>query len=462
MYTDEELEELKRQRDELEQQRDELERNATQPGNNKKGSKNQADNTINCTRHSYVAEGAFGHVIKCDGYEQYVVKYIKKARNINKNNIKDDVRRHEEELILERELMFSIAHKHIVKAFAKKVKISKWDVIPDYAYMVLEYCNGGDLHSLLNRKKYNINEILNKFVYGIGSALQYIHTQDIIHHDLKPENIFVSIDPDTKLHILKLGDFGLYSKVDESYKPMPKGTELYLPFYQLISNNTALQSEIYYHKNAINFTSVENEYVPIAKYFIDWYAYICIIYDIITKALFNTINKIQAIIFNTCCINLNLIQDTILCNILMNIMCIDIQVYFTGVDDLSNKYYKLLFDLIENKNEIHIASPISDLKTKLKYSLSYDNTKKLYSLENTNTKKNITYNKNTPEEIINEIYLLNPKDKNNNDIVVRKKFNDVGTKVNTPKNNKKVNSTKRILRLRSSTKKNRHNSSSIA
>jgi serine/threonine protein kinase len=345
--------------------------------------------------------------------------------------------------------MLSLDHNHIVKAYDKKVNISMR--VTDYAYMVLEYCKGGDLFTLL-RKQYNISDVLNKFVYGIGSALQYIHSQGIIHHDLKPENIFVTTGPDN-LEILKLGDFGLYSKVDESYKPVTKGTELYLPLYQLISNNIARKSAIYYHKNSINFTDTNDDYVPVAKYFIDWYAYVCIIYYIITKESFNIINDIQAIIFNTCCINLNLIQDTILCNILINIMCIDIQVYFTGVDDLSNKYYKSLFDLIENKNKIHIAPQISKLKTKQNYNLSYNNTKKLYSLKNTNTKKNTTYNENTPEEVINEIYLLNPKNKNNEDIVVRNEFNNVKN-AKTRKNSKRVNSTQiTTVRSRKSTKK---------
>lgn len=397
MYTAAELEELERQH---------RESRTEQPVNlNNKG--NKANNLIDCTNHAPIGHGAFGYVIKCIGYDQYVVKYIKKARTINTTNkVKDAVKRREEALIRERDLMLMLNNDHIVKAFDKKVKISKWDVVPDYAYMVLEYCNGGDLRNIL-RYNYNVGDILNKFVYGIGSALQYIHEQDIIHHDLKPENVFVSIANKNDI-TLKLGDFGLYSKIDDLYKSSIEGTDFYLPWYQLVSTEKAQMTNIYYNRNPIQFVNTNLSYVPVAKYFIDWYAYVCIIYEIITTEKLNVIlagNNLN--VFNTCSIDLNRIPDTTLRNILMNIMCIDITVYFTGIDDLTNEYYQKLFNLLATQE--YIYEPIiskkdirKDGKKEGAKALEYDSGNKNYKLTLPRNNKKIIIS--SPEQIMSKLY----------------------------------------------------------
>lgn len=77
-----------------------------------------------------------------------------------------------------------------------------------YLCVVMAYCDGGDLtHFLKNQrgKKLKEKHVLDLFVQ-IALALHFVHNRNILHRDLKAQNIFV------KDGQLKLGDFGI-SKV---------------------------------------------------------------------------------------------------------------------------------------------------------------------------------------------------------------------------------------------------------
>lgn len=76
--------------------------------------------------------------------------------------------------------------------------------------IITEYAKNGTLYELLERERTSQTEV--KFndtlkiiiIYGIVSAMSYIHSNDIIHCDLKPENILL----DDFLHP-KIADYGL-------------------------------------------------------------------------------------------------------------------------------------------------------------------------------------------------------------------------------------------------------------
>ncbi|XP_026054803.1 serine/threonine-protein kinase par-1-like [Carassius auratus] len=73
-------------------------------------------------------------------------------------------------------------------------------------YVVMEYCAGGDLTKKIKTQKekgfFEEQQILDWFVQ-ICLALQYIHKNNVLHRDIRPENAFLTEDG-----YINLGDFG--------------------------------------------------------------------------------------------------------------------------------------------------------------------------------------------------------------------------------------------------------------
>jgi serine/threonine-protein kinase ULK/ATG1 len=86
--------------------------------------------------------------------------------------------------------------------------IDCYDIIEnfDYIYIILEYCENGDLSKIDNlplnedKVKYYFKQLLN--------ALLYLHNNNIIHRDIKPKNILLK----NNYKDIVLCDFG-YSKI---------------------------------------------------------------------------------------------------------------------------------------------------------------------------------------------------------------------------------------------------------
>ncbi|XP_031626396.1 eIF-2-alpha kinase GCN2-like [Contarinia nasturtii] len=70
-------------------------------------------------------------------------------------------------------------------------------------YIQMELCHQ-DLRKAINEGLSNDMTRIGRYLFGITDGLKYIHSKKLIHHDLKPENIFL-----TKDDVIKIGDFGL-------------------------------------------------------------------------------------------------------------------------------------------------------------------------------------------------------------------------------------------------------------
>jgi serine/threonine protein kinase len=74
----------------------------------------------------------------------------------------------------------------------------------DLHFFFLEYMEGGDLASLLDREVYLAQNEAKFYIAEIVLAIEHLHSLNIIHRDLKPHNLVL----DSEGH-LKLTDFGL-------------------------------------------------------------------------------------------------------------------------------------------------------------------------------------------------------------------------------------------------------------
>ena len=77
----------------------------------------------------------------------------------------------------------------------------------DYFYIILDYCEGGDLFEQICEKRvYEGNPELARIAFiSLIDAVQACHSNRIAHRDLKPENVLTSQDGSE----LYLADFGL-------------------------------------------------------------------------------------------------------------------------------------------------------------------------------------------------------------------------------------------------------------
>ncbi|XP_074039797.1 serine/threonine-protein kinase unc-51 isoform X6 [Leptinotarsa decemlineata] len=78
-------------------------------------------------------------------------------------------------------------------------------------YLVMEYCNGGDLADYLAKKGTLDEETIRLFLVQLAGAIKALYAKGVVHRDLKPQNILLAHDhKDPKPHEirLKIADFG--------------------------------------------------------------------------------------------------------------------------------------------------------------------------------------------------------------------------------------------------------------
>ena len=173
----------------------------------------QVDNLI---LEKLLGKGSFGevHLTKITGDSKlYATKVYDRERIENTEAFKY--------LTNEINIMHNLNHPNIVK-FIQVKKTKK------HYYIVMEYCNGGELEKAL--EKYQLKygkpfseEIVQHLMRQIISAFKYMHANQIMHRDIKLENILVNFESEkdkNDLNMLKatvkIIDFGFACKIGKN------------------------------------------------------------------------------------------------------------------------------------------------------------------------------------------------------------------------------------------------------
>ena len=99
---------------------------------------------------------------------------------------------------------------------------------PQKIYLVMEYCDGGELFDYIVSKQHLSEKQACTFFQEIIDALTYLHSQNIVHRDVKPENILLETLGDSRT--CKLIDFGISRTYTlDKLITTPCGTASYAP-----------------------------------------------------------------------------------------------------------------------------------------------------------------------------------------------------------------------------------------
>ncbi|KAM7393091.1 hypothetical protein PAMA_007960 [Pampus argenteus] len=151
------------------------------------------------SRKDLIGHGAFAVVFKGRHREKHDWEVAVKC--INKKNLAKSQTLLGKEIKILKELK----HENIVALLDFQETASS-------VYLVMEYCNGGDLADYLHSKGTLSEDTIRVFLQQIAGAMRILQTKGIIHRDLKPQNILLSYPPGRKSHsnntCIKIADFG--------------------------------------------------------------------------------------------------------------------------------------------------------------------------------------------------------------------------------------------------------------
>jgi len=154
-------------------------------------------------RKDLIGHGAFAVVFK--GRHKHRANLPVAIKSITKKSLAKSQSLLEKEIKILEELT-KLQHENVVCLLDCKETAQ-------YVYIVMEYCNGGDLADYLLQRGTLSEDTIRLFAKQICGAMKALQSKGIIHRDLKPQNILLCHDetknnPSSNDITLKIADFG--------------------------------------------------------------------------------------------------------------------------------------------------------------------------------------------------------------------------------------------------------------
>ncbi|KAL0085468.1 kinase-like domain-containing protein [Phycomyces blakesleeanus] len=157
-----------------------------------------------------IGKGSFGavyHAYNYDAEEWIAVKVVNlpESGNPGSSSLFVDTKRQEviDEIFRETEVLINVQHPNIVEYLGSDIDMKSGKV-----YMFLEYVPGGSISACLRNNGKFDEPLVRNFTRQILEALEYLHSKDILHRDIKGANILIDNNG-----VCKIADFGLSKTV---------------------------------------------------------------------------------------------------------------------------------------------------------------------------------------------------------------------------------------------------------
>jgi tRNA A-37 threonylcarbamoyl transferase component Bud32 len=140
-----------------------------------------------------IGNGSYGQVYKATWHGQTVA--VKKIPAIYLSDIDKEIK-----------ALKRLNHDNIIEYYGEKSKDNN-------VYLIMEYAEQRSLNRWIEKNENNPHDwqLNYRFIDQITKGLVYLHSENIIHRDLKSHNILI-----TKDNVAKIADFGLAKIIDDS------------------------------------------------------------------------------------------------------------------------------------------------------------------------------------------------------------------------------------------------------
>ena len=157
----------------------------------------------------FLGGGTFGQVWR--GRSQFsseeVAVKVAPRRPFGPVDDEEEARTFEQKYIIgEIQKLISVRHKNIVEVLDSHLTT-------DVLYIVMELCEEGSLNAFILKQRKLPQTIRTSFVKQMTSGIQCLHDNNIIHRDIKPDNLLVKKEHGG--YVIKVTDLGLAKRVPD-------------------------------------------------------------------------------------------------------------------------------------------------------------------------------------------------------------------------------------------------------
>jgi len=181
-----------------------------------------------------IGKGTCSEVFKGYNKDSKIVAAIK---IIDKDKLYQRNYQYIKHLKLEIKILTNLNHENIVKLYEAIHNEKK-------IYLIFEYCGGGDLSIVIKKYKKISEQQIKNWISQLASGLKFLRSKNLVHRDLKPQNLLLSTD-DPLTAIIKIADFGMTINENKMNKELLCGTPLYLAPEILNENKYDIKSDLW-------------------------------------------------------------------------------------------------------------------------------------------------------------------------------------------------------------------------